>query len=870
MKYTNRIVTLLIVMLSAVLMTACSDDNDSVANNGYGYIQVDLKKAATRGLVEGNPLEYLDDARKVKLSLRSGGKTIEQTLNLQSAGAEASEYGLTSENLKIHSGEYQLLGYAIYGDYKDGDMAEVLQVCEPDEPTTIVVREGQLTRQELLVEAKEYGYFSAHLIRLEPVVTRAGQPIYSELFSYSDIDSVQFVMERTVGGVTFREDHKVKAYRGDSDVPVFDTDSIRIQTGDYKISHFELFNSRRQFMYAQDVEIPFKVAHYDLTSAEVGVQLPDNELVRDGIALKQIWDAMGGESWSWHEPGDSYGGNWVFKMSDGSPRPISAWVRQIGVAVVNGRVVTLNLGSFNPIGDVPDAIGQLTGLEKLYLGMHTDEIYYQLEGVGDIHYALNPYQLGLKGENTKHRMEIARERTRIRRANMEDFATRASRVIYKGETDEAVMVQGMRYAQDISTYSQHTSDVANRITGISEEIGKLTNLQELYIANTLIRKLPSSMANLTSLTDLELFNNPFEDIDGEIFRDMKELALVNIVSLYKMDEAKIQDMLDKMCTYANRIQLLYINYLKLTHLPKNLNKLTDLRLLDATFNKITHVESLLPIAPIQMMLNYNEISEIPADFINPDDLELFACTDNKLKKFPVVLSNLSGPYTIQEVDLTNNQMHGFQQGWAGIRVEKLKLGSNYMGRGPKETTKGEFPREFSDTHSVINYLVLSRNNIDTIRNAAIADIKYVQALDISCNYLTSLPGYFNAEHFPYLTGVEISHNCFDEFPNNILNVTSMGQLLCTGQGYYRDPEERYWIKSMTKWPDYLHTHPSLNTVDFSDNDFRTVTNFPTNLTSLNVIGNPNIKLVIPEYIFYKIKNGLFQLRFTEDQDVTVE
>lgn len=867
----NRILNFWLALAIVLVGVSCSSDDDDIATSKYGYIQLHLTKAASRAMVEGNSLDYLSQARKVKLSLRHNGKTIEQTLNLGAASTESAEFGLTSENLKLMAGEYQLLGYAIIGDYKNGDMAEVLQVCEPDQPTTITILGDQLTRQELLVEAKDYGRFSARLIRLEPNVTMAkGKPTYSEMFSFNDIDSVQIVLERHAGDVSFREDHMLKAYRADSDVPVFDTDSINLQIGDYVLTHFELFNKRKQFMYAQDVEISFAVKHYELTKQDVGVQLPENDaLIKDGIALRKIWEAMDGENWNWHENDGNGGANWVFKMADGSPRPISAWAKQVGVNIINGRVVSLNLGSFNPKGDVPDAIGQLDALEKLYLGMHTDEVYYQLDGVGNVTYALNPYKLGLQ-ESRPDRMTVARERTTIRRMNQQDFSTRSSRVIYKGKTEAQQKLSQMKYAEDRSTYGQNTSDPANRITGISPAIGNLRNLQELYIANTLITKLPIEMQKLTNVTDIEFYNNPFEDVDGDIFKNMAYLTSVNFDSFYRMSEDKIQAMLDKMCQYCPKIQLLYMNRMGLTHLPEKLNYLTDLRLLDASFNKITKVKSLKPMAPIQFMMNYNLIEELPADFINTDDLELFSMTDNKLKQFPVVLSNREGLYTISEIDLGGNKMHGFQEGFKGIRVEQLKMSFNDLGYD-YGTGKREFPREFSQYNSEINYMVISGNNIDTIRNAAVEKLKFIQAFDISVNNLTALPGYFNSEHFPYLTGLEISHNRFNGFPNNVLNISSLSQLLCCDQGYYRDAAETKWVKTMTVWPEYLHQHSGLDNVDFSGNDFRTVTNFPSNLTTLNVMDNPNIKMVIPQWVFQKMQQGLFVLYCDPDvQDIRVE
>ena len=858
------------------MLVACSDEDElTTQEQSYGYIQVSLRKASTRSVVEGSTLDYLYDAKKIKLSLRTGGKTIEQTLNLYAPSQEGAELGLTSENLKLMPGDYSLLSYAIYGEYRSGDMPDVLQVCVPEEPTTITVRGGELTRQELCVEAKRYGSFSTTLLRVEPE-TRA-EAIYSDIFNFADIDSVQIVYHRTENGIDYRGDVGVKAIRMDSDRPMFRTEDVQLQEGEYTITFYQLFNKRREFMYAQDVRIPFHIAHHEKTNTEVGVELKMTDGIRDGIALKQIWSAMDGRNWSWHEADGNGGSNWVFTMADGSPRPISAWTNQLGVRVVNGRVVSLNLGSFNPMGIVPDAIGQLSALESLYLGMHTDEVYYQLEGIGRTRYSMNPWEMALKTQTqtqtqTQTRMDIARERTYIRRmAQWSAASARTSRIQYKQEASPIKRLETTQYAEEKpSTYGQNTSDPANRITGISPEIGKLQNLNTLYIANTLIKSLPLELQNLKQLTDLELYNNPLEDVDGEIFRNMKELVLVNFDSFYRMNETQLQAMLDKLCTYCPKVQLLYLNRMGLTHLPDQLKNLTDLRLLDASFNKIARLQSLKPMAPIQVMLNYNELTDIPADFINVADLELFSATDNKLREFPAVLSNLDTSYTIEEVDLTGNRMHGFQSGFKGIRVEKLKVGYNHLGRASTDNYKSEFPREFSETGSEINYFVIAGNNIDSIPNAAVENIKYLQAFDISINNLRYLPGYMDGKHFPYLTGLDCSHNQFRGFPSNVLNVPSLSQLLISEQGYYRDQEETQWVKTMTDWPEYLHLHGSLTNLDMSGNDFRNVVNFPTNLTTLNVRGNPNIRMVIPQWIVYKMEQGLFVLNYDEDQDIKAE
>lgn len=848
---------------------SCSDDDVVQEQNGYGFVKLQLYKQGTRALLEGNELNKLKDAKKIELSLVCNGQDIKQTLNLYAVDETAAEFGLSSENLKLMAGEYTIKGYVIYGSYQQGEMAEILQVVTPDEEQKFAVQPNQLTTYNLYLKAVQYGCFSAMLEKLLPDMNdlmkrSSGNASYTDLFDYEAVDSVQLVFERDVNGTSYREDRKVKA-RKKSDEQFFRTDTIDLQAGNYKLIHYELFNKSKQFMYAEDLEVPFSVSHFQLTEQEVDVQIPESDALRDYIVLRQIWDKMDGKHWSWNGAGETAGSNWLFEFSDGSPRPIDAWGKQPGVVLnTKGRVISLNLGSFNPMGEVPDEIGQLQALEILYLGTHSEEYYGTTsDGMERENFVYDPYLLAKQGIDIRtHRMEIAKERTAMRRKS--DSRLYHSRLSYK-EKNPATF----KY---IRTYSQSVGDAANRITGISEKIGDLTNLNTLFIANAKITELPSSMSKLTNLTDLELFNLPLKNIDGEIFANMKQLMSVNISGIYGMTPDKLLESLEKLCEYCTRVQLLYLNDNKLTGLPEKLNRMTDLRMLDVAYNKINTLRSIQPIAPIQLLMDYNKLAEIPADFCQTSDLELCTITDNELKQFPAFLSNMDTNYTIEEIDLSMNKMHGFQEGFKGIRAEQLKMSWNEMGRSSNETgVKGEFPREFSDTKSEINYFVISANNIDTIKNAALKNMTYLQALDCSGNNLTDIPSGFNSENLPYLTGVEFSYNRFNDFPTNILNVSSITQLLLSSQGYFKDPDtEKKWVRSMTTWPENLHRHSSLKQVDFSGNDFRSVTNFPTNLNSLNVTDNPNLQMTIPTHIVYLINSGYFLLYYDEDQNITIE
>ena len=854
---------MILASISLFTMNSCSDEDEgNPAENPYGYIQLKLYKQASRALMEGDALNRLDEARKIELSLIHKGKSIKQSLNLYSTGGvEGSEFMLTSENLKLATGEYQIVGYVIYGAYKEGTMAEILQVGSPDENRSFSITSNHITVHPLPIECVAYGSFSAVMEKVLPEIemTRADGYTFTDLFNYESIDSIRFVFSRNVDGINYREEHKVKARRKKNE-RYFHTDTLTLQAGDYTLLRYELIDKRRKFMYAADTELAFTIRHFEFNSQVVPVEIPESEAMHDYIALRQIWESMDGKNWSFNGDSEEPGANWLFEFEDGTPRPIDAWGNQPGVELNSkGRVISLNLGAFNPLGVVPSAIGQLTELQILYLGTHDEEFVGDVnDGTGKFRYS--PYALMKNGIDIReHRLDIARERTSMRRKT-ESSASYRSPLKFDKQVEK-----DYKY---LSTYAQLAGEPANRITGIDEAIGKLENLEMLFIANAQIEKLPKSIGQLSKLSDLELFNLPLTELDASIFEGLTELVSVNVSGLYNMSPDKILNVLEHMCLNCPNVQLLYINENKLTSLPENLYRMSDLRLLDAAFNKITHVPSIQPIAPVQLILDFNKISEFPADFCGVDDMELFTCVANNLQQFPAFLSNMEGGYAIQEIDLTTNKMHGFQEGFNGIRVEKLTLAMNEMGKREGDKGVGEFPREFADTKSEINYLVLANNHIDTIRNAALKDFHSLQALDCAGNNLKDIPNGFNTANLPNLSGVEFSYNEFREFPENVLNVARMSQLLMASQGYYRDEAETKWVRSMTQWPAYLHEHPGLIIVDFSGNDFRAVTNFPSNLNSLDVSNNPNIKMTVPAIVTYLIQNGLFGFTYDEEQDIT--
>ncbi|MDE6570335.1 MAG: DUF4458 domain-containing protein, partial [Alistipes sp.] len=146
MKLSRFFLIVALVGMTATLFAGCSDD-EGVDNRDtdYGYVQFKLYKeasyvptaAAPESRAVQSQLDYLADATKVTVRLQYNGTTIAQTLVLSAADKTAAEFGLRSEKLRLLTGDYRVVTFALY-DAND----ELLYNGAPLEPQLTVVPGG--------------------------------------------------------------------------------------------------------------------------------------------------------------------------------------------------------------------------------------------------------------------------------------------------------------------------------------------------------------------------------------------------------------------------------------------------------------------------------------------------------------------------------------------------------------------------------------------------------------------------------------------------------------------------------------------------------------------------------------------------------
>jgi Leucine-rich repeat (LRR) protein len=309
-----------------------------------------------------------------------------------------------------------------------------------------------------------------------------------------------------------------------------------------------------------------------------------------------------------------------------------------------------------------------------------------------------------------------------------------------------------------------------------------------------------------------------------------------------------------------------MGYNNLKEFPEyeHLSKMVKLALLDCTNNQI---ETLHPFGKnvnlTKFYLDNNQIKEIPGQldedgykyFFGYYDVELFSCTNNKLKLVPDVF-NAKSVNVMASVDFSYNEIVGFENGDAhhGINAASVSLSYNRL-----ET----MPSVLFATGSPMTTLVLSGNGMKYIPEGSMKGkyAKFLQTLDLSYNKLTDLPKDFWADNLPYLYGIDLSFNCFEEFPYEPLD----GAYLTTlGLRHQRDGQGNRTLKT---WPTGLYTCPSLVAFYVGSNDLGKIDDtISPYLRYFEIKDNPNISIDLSDVCDY-YRLGYNLLIYDKTQDI---
>ncbi len=871
MKITHIIFRWLLIAVAIATAVGCSND-DTIDNRdrGFGYVQFKLYKEASyeaSSRSTNDKLAMLAEACKIKVTLLYNNTTITQAMVLNSSNAETAEFGLRSDKLKLVVGEYRLQGFYLYDK-----LDKLVYTAQPDQTTMITINEGGLTMQDLTIVVTPRGKvkftFTKDLHVDTTPTTRAGAS-----YAFDEIKKVNLSLTETKTNekLTFTKLPAEFNIHFDESGTGYETSTLScdsllsIKAGSWKVSSYEVYDDKKLLEYnAKPAVSTFTVTDNQTTEASVAITLNESaDYIKDYVALRDIWVALDGPNWSYHGQDFPAGANWDFN------KDVDLWGVQPGVKVhSNGRVALLSLGEFNIKGAMPAAIGNLTALVELYLGTHNDvngSYVNQMAGKA------------LAGKLSTDRIKMGKAYLREINGNPYESLSQPLRRAYadlnlpipgdlpldKQLTPDQISPRPMpnKWTKSPQTRADvEAGTYTNGLTSLPEEIGNLTNLQTLMIANGKLKTLPAGMKKLTSLTDLEIYNCQDMTEFPLVLAEMPALVSLNISSNPQWTAAEFYKGIDALANGASAklLQLFYANSGNLEEIPESIKNMTKLGLISFISNKITKIHPFgADLRPIQLLMDNNKIKEIPvgADglFCGFDGMEDMSFSYNELTEVPNLFI-CDEKHSVETINFSYNKITKFADNFTGLECKMLDLTANLL---------TEYPKVLATTNSQVMQFALKGNRIRTVPEGSFDyNNSYVlQSLDISYNRITELPIDFNGKNLPYLYGIDLSSNAFAKFPFEPLNSAFLTSMIIRGQ---RDDAGNRCLK---EWPTGLYNHKGLRGFFIGSNDLRKVDDTISYLIYyLDISDNPNIVFDASKICSY-IQAGLYFFFYDHTQDI---
>ena len=851
MKFEKRNLTLLILALlsSVLLFTGCTEEAEPVSEPGYGYVQFHLFKKGSYTKA-GDKLEYLRDAAKIRVTLRSqDNDIITPVAVVEAVDKNLSEWGLQTAKIRLIAGKYTMTAYEIY----DGLDNSVL-VGSPSETVVLDVKPNGIVSEDIALNVVDRGWAKFRLVKdlSEIVGTKAGKDGADEHPFYG-IQSVDLtVKNKNTGEITeitnIEVTHKFVDGENAADpdyisgICVSDT-LVALKGGTYTVTKFRTYFDYFRKVYETSTNVAeneFVVKDNQETDADVPVTLHTTSgHVQDALALREIWEALDGPNWRI---------KWEFNCD------VDAWTANTGVQILgNGRVASLDLTGTGAKGAMPAAIAKLTELRKLTLGT----IGYNAAAGG------TTVTTGRKLTYFTPEDHEADRRLTI--------GTRDPRSRFSKELQQSFEIAGDPVKPSVKSLSERMPVMykpevnATDIVSLPDEINQLKNLEHITIAFSPIKTFPADMSGLTALTDVEIF------ACTELTEFPKGLAtcpkLTSLTYSFNVNTA-ISSMEEGISAINNgpaskTIQLLYFPNQRIDNMPdlSNIPRLSvlviqgcGLKSFAAPFGKDQFF--------VQFMASDNELTSLPRDekgnFLAYNaETEEVNFSGNKFTELPDIFDAKSA-YQVGTVDFSKNQIASVEHGdaYRGIKAATFDISYNKLKELPVQL--------FGTSSSSISYLKIDGNGMEKISKEAIEG-KYTYrttTISMAYNKLKSLPDEFDSLTFPYLSGIDMSYNRFDYFPYTAVNNQYLSVFI------FRHQRDADGDRCMRTWPAGIgQALAGLRALYLGSNDIRVVTDqLSYMIYNLDIQDNPNISIDVSAVCSY-IKSGWFNLMYSPGQDI---
>lgn len=851
MKFEKRNLTLLILALlsSVLLFTGCTEEAEPVSEPGYGYVQFHLFKKGSYTKA-GDKLEYLRDAAKIRVTLRSqDNDIITPAAVVEAVDKNLSEWGLQTAKIRLIAGKYTMTAYEIY----DGLDNSVL-VGSPSETVVLDVKPNGIVSEDIALNVVDRGWAKFRLVKdlSEIVGTKAGNDGADEHPFYG-IQSVDLtVKNKNTGEITeitnIEVTHKFvdgeKAADPDyvSGICVSDT-LVALKGGTYTVTKFRTYFDYFRKVYETSTNVAeneFVVKDNQETDADVPVTLHTTSgHVQDALALREIWEALDGPNWRI---------KWEFNCD------VDAWTANTGVQILgNGRVASLDLTGTGAKGAMPAAIAKLTELRQLTLGT----IGYNAAAGG------TTVTTGRKLTYFTPEDHEADRRLTI--------GTRDPRSCFSKELQQSFEIAGDPVKPSVKSLSERMPVMykpevnATDIVSLPDEINQLKNLEHITIAFSPIKTFPADMSGLTALTDVEIF------ACTELTEFPKGLAtcpkLTSLTYSFNVNTA-VSSMEEGISAINNgpaskTIQLLYFPNQRIDNMPdlSNIPRLSVLVIQGCGLKSFTAPFSKDQFF-VQFMASDNELTSLPRDekgnFLAYNaETEEVNFSGNKFTELPDIFDAKSA-YQVGTVDFSKNQIASVEHGdaYRGIKAATFDISYNKLKELPVQL--------FGTSSSSISYLKIDGNGMEKISKEAIEG-KYTYrttTISMAYNKLKSLPDEFDSLTFPYLSGIDMSYNRFDYFPYTAVNNQYLSVFI------FRHQRDADGDRCMRTWPAGIgQALAGLRALYLGSNDIRVVTDeLSYMIYNLDIQDNPNISIDVSAVCSY-IKSGWFNLMYSPGQDI---
>lgn len=851
MKFEKRNLTLLILALlsSVLLFTGCTEEAEPVSEPGYGYVQFHLFKKGSYTKA-GDKLEYLRDAAKIRVTLRSqDNDIITPVAVVEAVDKNLSEWGLQTAKIRLIAGKYTMTAYEIY----DGLDNSVL-VGAPSGTVVLDVKANGIVSEDIALNVVDRGWAKFRLVKdlSEIVGTKAGKDGADEHPFYG-IQSVDLtVKNKNTGEITeitnIEVTHKFvdgeKAADPDyiSGICVSDT-LVALKGGTYTVTKFRTYFDYFRKVYETSTNVAeneFVVKDNQETDADVPVTLHTTSgHVQDAMALREIWEALDGPNWRI---------KWEFNCD------VDAWTANTGVQILgNGRVASLDLTGTGAKGAMPAAIAKLTELRKLTLGT----IGYNAAAGG------TTVTTGRKLTYFTPEDHEADRRLTI--------GTRDPRSRFSKELQQSFEIAGDPVKPGVKSLSERMPVMykpevnATDIVSLPDEINQLKNLEHITIAFSPIKTFPADMSGLTALTDVEIF------ACTELTEFPKGLAtcpkLTSLTYSFNVNTA-VSSMEEGISAINNgpaskTIQLLYFPNQRIDNMPdlSNIPRLSVLVIQGCGLKSFTAPFSKDQFF-VQFMASDNELTSLPRDekgnFLAYNaETEEVNFSGNKFTELPDIFDAKSA-YQVGTVDFSKNQIASVEHGdaYRGIKAATFDISYNKLKELPVQL--------FGTSSSSISYLKIDGNGMEKISKEAIEG-KYTYrttTISMAYNKLKSLPDEFDSLTFPYLSGIDMSYNRFDYFPYTAVNNQYLSVFI------FRHQRDADGDRCMRTWPAGIgQALAGLRALYLGSNDIRVVTDqLSYMIYNLDIQDNPNISIDVSAVCSY-IKSGWFNLMYSPGQDI---